>query len=360
LLARLPLEVLLDHRSAPMMRLRALRATPFPLALVLLSLCCCCYSVFLCLSRTSLGASVPAPDAPPIALVLGSWTSKAAHGVDVLATLTRVFGMRPELATDDTPEYVLGLVRRLSASDAAADARYIPLTTSESISLAHACETSGLCTYCSSATVQLAADKFRFNDFLVRNFRKLSIVTYHDEASIEYPAIVKPNTLSNGQFTSLVRDAAQLERAKLLIRNHDPALGYSVQRAILTPYLYALHFAALRGELVHSYCLRYTLTETVKTLHEYSERPMQWPEAVSPDLCQAERVFAPIVRALGYSGIGNFDFKYDVAGDVRILELNPRPGMSLVYNHELFADVICRLQFRGRGRIVNGRCTRVA
>jgi len=54
----------------------------------------------------------------------------------------------------------------------------------------------------------------------------------------------------------------------------------------------------------------------------------------------AYELFRAVVLAMGYSGWGDIDFKLDPSGVARMLELNPRVGLGLLYQESMGANFI--------------------
>jgi carbamoylphosphate synthase large subunit len=97
------------------------------------------------------------------------------------------------------------------------------------------------------------------------------------------------------------------------------------QRAVEGAYEYVLHLLRVDGRIHYTLCYRYFMGDTLSVRGR--EQPARTISHAEPG--RALRPCADILDALEFEGTCCFNYKWD-AGALRILELNPRFGGSLV------------------------------
>lgn len=166
-----------------------------------------------------------------------------------------------------------------------------------------------------AATVALCDDKLAFNERLIAlGFGELVPELLPDPPAT-YPFVRKARFGDFGQGVRLVRSAEQ-----------DVAVPDSFcQRAVPGEEEDVLHFLCLDGHVRFAVSYRYTMDGAL-TVRGEAGRPLTTvPVDPAPGLAACE----PILDALGFEGMGCFNYKW-VDSRPMIIELNPRFGGSLV------------------------------
>lgn len=129
---------------------------------------------------------------------------------------------------------------------------------------------------------------------------------------------------------------------RLLQNEHDLRRCPDESSCIIEEYIpgaqeFAFHFVAWEGRIVaHATCC-YQFSSSLYckgSVHgdmNCTATPVPLPGG-------ADQLFRAVVRVMKYSGWGNIDFKLDSRGRVRMLELNPRIGLGLLYQESMGAD----------------------
>lgn len=166
-----------------------------------------------------------------------------------------------------------------------------------------------------AATVALCDDKLAFNDrLIVLGFGELVPALLPDPPG-EFPFVRKARFGDYGQGVRLVTAA----------ENDAPMPGSFCQRAVPGDTEDVLHILRLDGGIRFAVSYRYTMAGAL-TVRGAADRPLDTrPVDPAPALAHCE----PILAALGFEGLGCFNYKW-VEGCPMLIELNPRFGGSLV------------------------------
>jgi len=147
-----------------------------------------------------------------------------------------------------------------------------------------------------------------------------------------YPAVAKWGTSRGCSGVRLLQSERDLERC--------PDDGSCViEEYIQGDGEFAFHFVAWKGRIVahatcrYQFCSSLYCKGSVDGAMDCTATSVPLPEG-------ADQLFRAVVLTMGYSGWGDIDFKLDLRGDVRMLELNPRVGLGLLYQESMAADFI--------------------
>lgn len=159
---------------------------------------------------------------------------------------------------------------------------------------------------------------------------------YQNISEITFPLILKRVDLSSGLGIELVKSAAQLaELSQQSLWSEKPAL---FQEYIPSDKDYVTHMICENGQIVWHTSFEYTLIspdafQAAKNIKE-KKRVL-----VSKDLLLQ---FCYCLEPLKFNGPCNIDFKFSPEGDLKILEINPRFGGSLMLyeNRDLLKEAI--------------------
>lgn len=204
----------------------------------------------------------------------------------------------------------------LAEADLLAFDLVVPLRIEE-IAIARAANTDGRRRACvpDMATVELCDDKLAFNERLVAlGFGEMIPELLPDPPS-GFPFIRKARRGDFGHGVRLVRSA----------KDDVPMPGSFCQLAVPGNDEDVLHILRLDGRVRFAVSYRYTMAAALAVRGE-ADRPLSTvPVDPAPGLSACE----PILDALGFEGLGCFNYKW-VNGRPMIIELNPRFGGSLV------------------------------
>jgi carbamoylphosphate synthase large subunit len=165
------------------------------------------------------------------------------------------------------------------------------------------------------ALVALCDDKLLFNRRLVALGFGEAIPELLPDAPGSYPYIRKARRGDFGQGCRMVRGPGE-----------DAAIPDSFcQRAVAGADEYVLHLLRVDGAVRYRLCYRYDMGEPLAVRGEAASARVIEPADDLPALATC----AAILEALGFEGTCCFNYKLE-EGALRILELNPRFGGSLV------------------------------
>ena len=192
----------------------------------------------------------------------------------------------------------------------------VPLRVEE-IAAARAANADGRRRACvpDAATVALCDDKLAFNRRLIALGFGAQVPALLPDPPDEWPFVRKARFGDYGQGVRLVRSPGD-----------DVAVPDSFcQRAVAGEAEDVLHFLRLDGAVRFAVSYRYTMGGAL-SVRGAVDRPLDTrPVDPAPGLDQCE----PMLAALGFEGLGCFNYKW-VEGRAMVIELNPRFGGSLV------------------------------
>lgn len=147
----------------------------------------------------------------------------------------------------------------------------------------------------------------------------------------EFPYLLKMANSRGGERVHFIQNETALKSHYPLAENHI------LQTYIDSPYEYAFHFIAQRGDILIHETYQHDFSKEQATLDFYIRGIRGRNKKASPFIMPKQylSVLQDILKKLSYSGFGCFDIKIKHR-DFYIIELNSRMGGSLVfYNHEL-------------------------
>jgi len=159
------------------------------------------------------------------------------------------------------------------------------------------------------------------NGSALRGFlRENNLGDFMPPAPDGFPFFFKVNGTSGGSGTFIVHD----ERQKASLIKQHKERGYSMQAAVMSSLEYVAHVLAVGGD-----CKKIITYEcALPDLLYVKCGPMAGFRVNTPGMNQLSGVFL----ALGYTGFACVNYKLDYRGMIKIFEINPRMGSSLVFN----------------------------
>ncbi len=187
----------------------------------------------------------------------------------------------------------------------------------------------------SELALKVLAHKGNFATYMdMRRLGHLVPTTYASAEAATWPCMVKPLDLRAGTGIQVVESAQQLQE---LTQQEDwKGRAYTLQSVVDGTFEYVTHCVCKDGRILWT-CSFECEMEGARDIRRgmdnmKSMRPFSPPQKFLSD-------FQEILAPLKFSGPCNIDYKLSAAGDVRVLEINPRFGGSL-----FLPDVVTRLK----------------
>ncbi|MCB0310349.1 MAG: ATP-grasp domain-containing protein [Bdellovibrionales bacterium] len=169
---------------------------------------------------------------------------------------------------------------------------------------------------------------------ILRNKRKFAVYArllglqplcpawYDSAETVKFPCVLKRLNLNAGIGIQLVRSKREL--AEILRTDLFVGHPYLLQEFLSSTTDFVLHGVCENGRLLWYRVYHYNLFDgDMIRKGQYSSRHIS---ISSRQLSQLERFLVP----LAYSGPCNIDFKVTADGDIKVMEINPRLGGSLM------------------------------
>jgi carbamoylphosphate synthase large subunit len=188
-------------------------------------------------------------------------------------------------------------------------------------------------------TVDIFSNKHLFWQFMKNNnLSDLIPKTYkYMEAinDIEYPCIIKPINLNNGQQMTIVNSVTNLIDVNL-IKNKEQ---YIIQEYISDPNEYVSHCVVQNGKIIH-HITYLNIYEKDQYIRSTEDKPVKREKVVISDAII--KYFEQVLECVQYDGICNIDYKCKNNKPI-IFEINPRLGGSLMSEENIddLATILC-------------------
>ncbi|RYE09112.1 MAG: hypothetical protein EOP22_10205 [Hyphomicrobiales bacterium] len=181
----------------------------------------------------------------------------------------------------------------------------------------------------SRRAVHVLNDKRRFAAFTAaEGLAALAPANFASVAEARFPCVLKRTDLWGGQGVVVAHSAAELE-------HHLLSRPWSGRPFVLQAYVegpeYAAHAIAVGGRLVWVTAYRHEALPPFAIRAPLPQQPTAAAALSDSDRADLERFLLP----LGYDGPVCFDFKRGSDGRIRMLEINPRFGGSLFWDHNV-------------------------
>ncbi len=174
------------------------------------------------------------------------------------------------------------------------------------------------------AAIDALGDKLAFDTYARDNGLAQMVPRQYDLGRAAFPAVLKRVDLHGGNGIEVVRNQNELD--DLLSRDL-----WKGQRVMLSEFIpgstdYVTHMVLKNGRLLWSTSYVYQLSQGQHIQRQrYIER--RKPYAPSEQLLQQLLSF---LTPLNYSGPAAFDYRLDAQGQLKVIEINPRLGGSLM------------------------------
>jgi len=228
-----------------------------------------------------------------------------------------LFGQKPDweagIQSRLAQEYAVAFGDLASCGDLEAYDAIVPLTCADAVYLSSAHPALGQRKFLAPSTevLHLANDKVLFNQFLATK----GYAEHLPGPAIAPPYILKKRIDEHGVNSRIVHDWQDTA--------YDPD-QYFAQAFVPGPVEYATHILAKGGVIRYTSTRRYKFSED----HRVKGRS-HWPDRTRTVDTEHIPLFQSIIRDLDYTGFACVDYKVH-DGVVKIFELNPRMGGSLV------------------------------
>jgi hypothetical protein len=173
----------------------------------------------------------------------------------------------------------------------------------------------------SQSIVNSWRDKVSFQDWVQHHALSAFIPRAYNLRTVRYPCVFKLPRLNNGQGVHIVHNEAELRGCI------SGTTRYLLQEYIPGKMDYVAHCIARKGRLLLTLAYRryYTQEYTVSG----SSQPPLTQQRYHPTPVELS-IFQAFLRAAQYDGPCCIDYRLTNDGSVRVLEINPRLGGSLM------------------------------
>ncbi|HWR01221.1 MAG TPA: hypothetical protein VN371_05110 [Chlorobaculum sp.] len=171
----------------------------------------------------------------------------------------------------------------------------------------------------------LLGNKAQFASYVERHNLD-SFVPRHYESvdDIAWPAVLKRADLNSGRGIEIVRSIEHFE--DLLKTDLWKNQKYVLQELIPGKFDYVTHCICKNGRILWASTFEYEMS-SAKEIRTPDNVKFMKPSVASPStMNQMEKLLAP----LRFNGPCNFDYKIDAQGEMKVFEINPRLGGSLM------------------------------
>lgn len=204
--------------------------------------------------------------------------------------------------------------------------------------------------------MKMVTNKLAFATFLNKNgFARFAPKFYSRETIEHFPVIVKVTNSTGSQGVFLVTNSTILNEVINRLKNRE----YVIQEFLNSNREQAVQVSAIHGRLLRMICHERYLGEAPKIYSVTSDQAKWWKTPpVIPNADCNEDVYSKILKVMNFTGIGNFDVRFKPGdGSIpKILEFNPRVSGTVARDENLLADLICSIQWNGRGKASENGC----
>jgi carbamoylphosphate synthase large subunit len=190
--------------------------------------------------------------------------------------------------------------------------------------------------------VELLADKKKFANYVEQaGLSYFAPATYASTVDIRFPCVIKRTNLNAGNGIECVRDLEHL--AEILTRKTWDKHDYILQEFLAEATDYATYCVCKNGRILWHCSFAYAIDSAYPIRGSVQGGTPQIAHSFTPDnhiLAQMEAFLQP----LNFNGPCNIDYKIGADGRIRVLEINPRLGGSLMnpaHYHHLEALLRC-------------------
>lgn len=171
----------------------------------------------------------------------------------------------------------------------------------------------------------LLANKAEFAAYVAQNNLDSLVLRHYDSIDeIVWPVVLKREDLNSGRGIEIVRSREHFE--SLLLTDEWRTQKYVVEELMPGEFEYVTHCICKDGRILWSSTFEYEMFSAMEIRTPDNVKAMR-PSSASPSaISQMEKMLAP----LRYNGPCNVDYKIDADGNMKVFEINPRLGGSLM------------------------------
>jgi predicted ATP-grasp superfamily ATP-dependent carboligase len=171
-----------------------------------------------------------------------------------------------------------------------------------------------------------------FASFMLDNFPDCIPMTYFSDP-IKFPCIMKPINGIGGKDIIIFQSKVDYDNSPIKFNNN-----YIIQDYLFTEITSTAHFLCYNGKIIMS--VKYT----AKTPEKYHVQKGNIVNYIKEELGDKEKlIFSSILAKLNYDGLCCIDYYFNGI-DLKIYEINPRIGGSLVDNENDFFTFINQIK----------------
>lgn len=187
------------------------------------------------------------------------------------------------------------------------------------------CPRIGASLFPSPDALQILSDKANFSTYVTERGLTSHVPKTFSASAPQFPCVLKRLDLNSGRGVAIVRNAAEL--AALL--HETPWVGhpYLLQEVIEGTADYVTHAVCRSGEILWHRSYRYELNAC-----DPIQRPGNFGKTSRIDAkAEVLQVVSSLLEPIGYDGPLAVDYRFTTDGTLKILEVNPRFGGSLMW-----------------------------
>lgn len=187
------------------------------------------------------------------------------------------------------------------------------------------CPTNYLALISSEKTIKTLWFKHELDNYLSNCFLShLAPRAYKNIGEVSYPFILKRVDLNSGNGILLVKSAGEIPQyAKQEFWINKPVI---LQEYIESNEEYVTHLVCKNGEILWHASLKFTLEDKQVIRSPFNVKRTERVATREKFLDQ----FSSCLRPLNFNGPCNIDYKIAANGDLKIMEINPRFGGTLM------------------------------
>ena len=201
------------------------------------------------------------------------------------------------------------------------------------------CPRIGRCLFPSREAAGIFSNKLKFEHYVDHAGLSLHAPATFSADNPEFPCVLKRVDLNSGRGVAVIRNRAALSSAL----RQEPWIGHShvLQEFVETESDFVTHAVCRRGQIMWHCTYRYELG---------LEDPIQRPDnkgSISRVALSDENVgvLTRFLEPLAYDGPVTFDYRFSRDGVLKVIEINPRLGGSLMWVSNLFGALSTIIKF---------------
>ncbi len=180
------------------------------------------------------------------------------------------------------------------------------------------------CLFPSRLAVETLANKAKFAGYASAEALTKFCPTVYSKEQAFFPCVVKRVDLNAGQGIFVVKSADSL--TEVLKRDFTGVNSYIIQELIDSDYEYTTYAVSVGGSILWNSTYRFKIDKKNTIRTPINTSPAENVSVSKETLYQIQSFLEPLL----YDGPVNVDYRFDEHGNLKILEINPRLGGSLM------------------------------